>query len=112
MRAGAASAVKTGVKMAGAPPDGADALEAGRQDVLQEAGAEGGAIDEATNTPLMAELPPCTIGVPASSGHHGSTSQPQPSAARHPGRGKSGLATWHGLCVPSPRILTVWSASR
>ena len=89
-----------------------DALEAGRQDVLQEAGAEGGAIDEATNTPLMAELPPCTIGVPASSGHHGSTSQPQPSAARHPVRGKSGLATWHGLCVPSPRILTVWSASR
>ena len=35
VRAGAASAVKTGVKMAGAPPDGADALEAGRQDVLQ-----------------------------------------------------------------------------
>ena len=88
------------------------ALEAGRQVVLQDAGDEGGAIDEATNTTLMAELPPCIIGAAALSGHHSPTSPPHPSAGRQPVGGLSGLATWHGLCLPSPRILTVWSATR
>ena len=77
------------------------ALEAGRQVVLQDAGDEGGAIDEATNTTLMAELPPCTISVAAHSGHHGSTS-PAPPRCRPPAR--RGFVRARHLARPLPTI--------